>query len=164
MDLGSILVIMALAVVVIGYIIRPLLEKRGFSVTEKSRHISELQAERDRILMVLQELDMDHTMGKVSTQDYESQRPGLVARGADVLRELDQLGALFATQASLPSKSNGQDIQDLDAMIEEEIQRRRKSSSVEKSGFCTQCGNPLQSGDHFCTSCGAKIEVVESRA
>jgi hypothetical protein len=164
MDLGSILVILAIFIFVAGFIVRPILEKRGFSVTDASRHLSELQAERDQILLVLQELDMDHAMGKIPSEDYESQRPGLVARGAAILRELDELGALTPLNAVQPLGTNGQEDGDLDAIIEKEILRRRKSSRDEESGFCTQCGNQLQSGDRFCTSCGTKVPVVETEA
>jgi hypothetical protein len=140
------------------------LEKRGFSVTDASRHLSELQAEQDQILLVLQELDMDHAMGKIPSEDYEAQRPGLIARGAAVLRELDELGALAPPDTVQPIGTNGQEEGDLDAIIEEEILRRRKSSRDEESGFCTQCGNQLHAGDRFCTSCGAKVPVVETEA
>jgi hypothetical protein len=160
MDIGSILVILAIVIIVAGFIARPILEKRGVSMTETSRLLSELQAERDQILLVLQELDMDHAMGKVPTEDYEDQRPGLVTRGADVLKKLDQLGGLHSD----PVKSKDQEDRDLDAMIEGEILRRRKTSSGGTEGFCTQCGNLLQAGDHFCTSCGAQLEVGEKEA
>jgi hypothetical protein len=164
MDLGSILVILALFIFVAGYIARPILEKRGFSVSDDSRHLSELQAERDQILLVLQELDMDHAMGKIPSEDYEAQRPGLIARGAAILRELDELGALTPLNAVEPHGANGQEDDDLDAIIEKEILRRRKSSSKEISSFCTLCGNRLLSGDRFCTSCGAKVQLLETEA
>jgi hypothetical protein len=160
MDIGSILIILALLIVVVGFIARPILEKRGVSVTDSSRKISALQADRDQVLMVLQELDMDHTMGKILTEDYDAQRPSLVARGARILRELDQLGALTATTI----KSNGHEDQDMDAVIEAEIMRRRKTPTDKSAGFCSQCGNALQVGDRFCTSCGAKVELVEKEA
>jgi hypothetical protein len=162
MDVGSILVILAMFILVAGFLARPLLEKRGFSVTQGSRHLSELQTERDKILLILQELDMDHAMGKIPTQDYESQRPGLVARGAAILREIDELGGPVFAPASV--KTTSQEGQDLDAMMEEEILRRRKPSSVEPVGFCTKCGNRIQEGDRFCTSCGTKVQVAEKKA
>ena len=160
MDLGSILVILALLVLVAGFLARPILEKRGVSVTEKSRKISELQAMRDQILMVLQELDMDHAMGKVPKEDYEAERPGLVAHGAEILRALDELGCLVSELVI--SKDQGEEA--LDAMIEEEILHRRKSSNEPSGEFCAQCGNQMQAGDRFCVSCGAKVEVVEKKA
>jgi len=162
MDVGSILVILAMFILVAGFLARPLLEKQGYSVTQSSRHLSELQTERDKILLILQELDMDHAMGKIPTQDYESQRPGLVARGAAILRKIDELGGAVFGPAS--DKATSQERQDLEAMMEEEVLRRRKSSSVEPVAFCTKCGNRIQAGDRFCTRCGMKVHVAEKKA
>ena len=164
MDLGSILVILALVIIVAGFVARPILEKRGFSVTESSRYLSELQADRDQIIINLQELDMDHAMGKIPAEDYETQRPGLVARGAAILRELDQLGDSITTRAPMPVKSNSQVELDPDALIEQEILRRRKPSSLETGGFCSHCGTPIQAGDRFCMNCGTKVQVAETEA
>lgn len=160
MDIGSILVILALFIIVAGFIARPILEKGGVSITETSRHLSELQAKRDQILLILQELDMDHAMGKILTEDYESQRPGLVNRGAKVLKELDQLGGLNAMTAG----SEEREEQDLEALIEGEILQRRKTQSAGAEHFCTQCGTQLQPGDLFCTSCGTKVQITETEA
>jgi hypothetical protein len=162
MDVGSILVILAMFILVAGFLARPLLEKRGFSVTQSSRHLSELQTERDKILLILQELDMDHAMGKIPTEDYESQRPGLIARGAAILREIDELGGSVFAPASV--KATSEEGQDLEAIMEKEILRRRKRSSVEPVAFCTKCGNRILAGDRFCTHCGTKVQVVEKKA
>ena len=164
MDFGSIFVILALVIIVVGFIGRPILEKRGFSVTESTKHISELQAQRDQIILNLQELDMDHAMGKIPTEDYESQRPGLIARGAAILRELDQLGSTITAHDPQPVTSNGQGEADPDTLIEEEILRRRKPSGQVDGGFCTQCGTPFQASDRFCISCGAKLQMEEMEA
>ena len=160
MDIGSLLVILALFIVVVGILARPILEKGGVTVTETGRHLSELQAKRDQILLVLQELDMDHAMGKVPTEDYESLRPGLVASGADVLKELDQIGGL----TSIPPEPKGREEQELEALMEEEILRRRKTTNIETEGFCTECGNRVFAGDQFCSSCGAKVQITETEA
>jgi hypothetical protein len=162
MDLSSMLVIVALAIVVAGYIARPLLEKRGFSVTENNQYASELQAKRDQILMILQELDMDHAMGKIPTEEYQSRRPLLVARGAAILRELDRLNGVEITEQDHPEKIEVAVTQELDAQIEEEILRKRKATIEEVGGYCPQCGNELHSGDKFCTSCGYKVTMLET--
>lgn len=161
MDLGSLLVVIALAIIVAGYIARPLLEKRGFSVTENSQYVSELQAKRDQILMILQELDMDHAMGKIPTEEYQGRRPLLVARGAAILRELDRLNGVEITESAHPGKTKVV-AQDLDARIEEEILRKRKAPKEEVGGYCHQCGNELHSGDKFCTNCGYKVTMLET--
>ena len=94
MDLGSILVTLAIAIIVVGFVARPIIEKRGYAVTEANRRLSALQAQRDQILTVLQELDMDQAMGKIQGKDYEAQRSDLVSRGAAVLKELDRLSGV----------------------------------------------------------------------
>ena len=91
MDIGSILIILAITIVTVAFISKPLVEKRGYVVTDSDRRVSTLQAQRDQILTVLQELEMDHAMGKVEGEDYQSQRAAMVSRGAAVLKELDLL-------------------------------------------------------------------------
>jgi hypothetical protein len=162
MDIGSLLVILALAIVVACYIARPLLEKRGFDVTENSMRISELQAERDRILMILQELDMDHAMRKVSEEDYRSQRSVLVNGGVRILKELDRLASVPEGGASEMLEIGGLKQSELEALIEHEIQRRREISKSEKASYCPQCGRALQEGDRFCAGCGAEVDVLEA--
>ncbi len=164
MDLGSLLVIFALVIIIVGYIARPILERRAISVTEFSRYDSELQAERDQTLMNLQELDMDHAMGKIPADEYQSRRAVLVARGVKILRELDRLSGV--TQM-VPAQSEGishQDEDDLEVLIEREIRQRRALLREETAGYCPQCGYQLHVGDRFCTSCGSKVNVVEANA
>ncbi|OGO16795.1 MAG: hypothetical protein A2Z14_06990 [Chloroflexi bacterium RBG_16_48_8] len=164
MDVGSLLVIFALAIIVVGYILRPLIEKRAISVTENSRYASELQAERDQVLMNLQEFDIDHAMGKIPADEYQGRRAVLVARGAAILKELDRLDGIMMTAPARAGEAVDQEDHDFEAQIEKEIQRRRRSVKEETAGYCPQCGNKLQSGDRFCTSCGFKVHVAESEA
>ena len=50
------------------------------------------------------------------------------------------------------------------SLIEQEILRRRKPSSLETGGFCSHCGTPIQAGDRFCINCGTKVQVAETEA
>jgi hypothetical protein len=163
MDLASLLVILALVVIVVGFIGRPLIEKRAIAVTDVSRYNSELQAEEDQILENLQELDMDHAMGKVGVDEYDRRRISLVSRGAAILKELDRLNGI---SAEVPGQSTGtmdQNVQDLEAQIEKEIRQRRGKTDEEIAGYCPQCGNPLLAGDRFCTKCGSQVYVSENQ-
>jgi hypothetical protein len=164
MDLGSLLVIFALAIIVAGYIGRPLLDKRAISVTEISRYDSELQAERDQILMNLQELDMDHAMGKIPADEHQSRRAVLVARGANILRELDRLRGIEQATPAHSEGSSDQNEEDLEVQIEREIRQRRALLKEETAGYCPQCGYQLHVGDRFCTSCGSKVNLAEAEA
>jgi hypothetical protein len=94
MDLGSIFLILALLVVVALFVGRPLMESAkvvGDKAEGEDHQHSMLLAERDRILNALQELDFDHTLGKIPEEDYPPQRNMLLHRGANILRELDAL-------------------------------------------------------------------------
>src|SRR5512145_657270 len=94
MDIGSLLLILALFLFVAWFIARPFFETQpkfagpGGS-NEHAR--SFLLAERERVLTALQELDFDHTLGKVPENDYPIQRAALLQRGADILRQMDTL-------------------------------------------------------------------------
>lgn len=97
MDIGSILLILALLVLVGLYVARPLLNQpdhgstavKEISAGEHER--SALLAERDRILNALQEFDFDYALGKIPEEDYPEQRARLLSIGADVLRQLDAI-------------------------------------------------------------------------
>ena len=89
MDIGSILAILALAIFVFAFIVRPLFEVEGIKDTYYGRELSSLLAERERILTILQELDVDYAMGKIVERDYGEQRSNLVTRGATVLKNID---------------------------------------------------------------------------
>ena len=65
MDIGSIFLILAILVLVVVYIAQPLLQRNAASVSDEEQEYSALLAERDRILNILQELDFDHTLGKI---------------------------------------------------------------------------------------------------
>ena len=94
MDIGSILLILALLVLVGLFISRPLIERKEVKITsadvkEEHEH-STLLAERDRTLDSLEELDFDYTLGKIPEEDYPAQRNALIQRGAYILHELDK--------------------------------------------------------------------------
>jgi hypothetical protein len=162
MDLASLLVILALAIIVVGFIGRPLIEKRIAAVTDVSRYNSELQAEKDQILMNLQELDLDQAMGKLPVGEYESRRTSLVARGSVILKEIDRLEGATGVVSSQIEETAGQNTEDLEAQIEMEIRQRRGKVSAEVAGYCPQCGQPLHAGDRFCTKCGSQVHVTEA--
>lgn len=155
MDFGSILILIGLTLLVAAFIARPLAERRSRLVTPEEHLLSGLQAERDKILAMIRETEMDHAMGKIPDSDFEPQRAALVARGSSVLREIDaQIGAPASPAA----------VDDLDAAIEAAVASRRTPAAPgSASGFCTSCGQPLQAGDRFCVRCGTPVPQ-EARA
>ena len=152
MDIGSILVGLALALVVGAYIGMPILTKSGRQVTVEDRELSELQAQRDRILNRVQELDMDFTMGKILEGDYKVERQILMLQGADVLKRIDTLVGNAPAQVVVKSA---------DDEIEAAVARLRGKTHESTAGYCPSCGSEVQEGDAFCTHCGTSLEISE---
>lgn len=148
MDLGSLLVILAMGLMAAIFIVQPLLGSRELGVTKEARRVSELQTERDRVLATLQDLDMDHAMGKVLQEDYQAQRGALLLRGAEVLKAIDEL------QSTIGKVIPGSD---LDVEIETAVARLRGGEDQASGGTCSSCGREVATGDRFCVHCGASL-------
>ncbi len=166
MDIGSLLLGLALLLVVAFFVARPLLDQAGAAERAPSP-ADDLLFERERVLTALRDLDFDHATGKLIEEDYAAQRAQLLAQGAAVLQQLDQLGA---------AGGEGQAAPDLDAEIEQAVARRRagpaprprledeieasvaaRRAAAPAARFCAQCGRPAQPDDKFCGACGAAL-------
>jgi hypothetical protein len=154
MDLGSLFVILAMAVLAAAFIARPLFEGGALPPAASGTGLSAKRAELDRVLGLIQDLEMDFAMAKVPPEDYKTMRPELVRRGADLMRELDR------------GEENGhgpvEGAQDLETEIEAEVARLRGGSSTAPAGFCGRCGHAVLSGDRFCVRCGAPLANEEA--
>ena len=177
MDIGSILLILALLIPVVLFIARPFFEPHMAEMeglTQLEDHdLSSLLAERDRILNALQELEFDQVLGKIPSEDYPQQRAGLVQRGAEILRKLDQIQvisdgpgdaverveAVVAQRRADASQQPGplQPVLAADDDLEVALAQRRRQRHEKSAGFCPQCGGPVQKSDLFCPKCGAVL-------
>ena len=79
MDLGAILLLLALLLGVGLFLAAPLMGGLPSSVSQETREASSLMAERDRVINALQELDFDFKLGKIPEEDYPGQRKTLAA-------------------------------------------------------------------------------------
>lgn len=181
MDLGSIFLILALALLVAWYVSRPFFTVQNGRVhvdtSSREHQRSALLAERDRLLHAIQELDFDNALGKIPEEDYPQQRAYMLSRAAEVLRALDALdhrepgeqdfeaqveAALTARRASpstedaLP-RADEVDVSQNDE-LEELLARRRRERQGKAAGFCPRCGKPIQKTDRFCPKCGARVK------
>jgi hypothetical protein len=180
MDIGSILLILALLILVGLFIARPLFDRRAIIVNghmgQEDHQLSALLAERDRVLNALQELDFDYSLGKIPEEDYPVQREAMVRHGAEVLRMLDELQArpgssavddrlelaIAARRAEVvgagpqPSPSAAPTYRE-DDEIEARLASRRRERMEKSAGFCPQCGRPVQKSDRFCPVCGSAL-------
>jgi len=140
MDLGSVLFGLAMVVLVAAYVLRPI--AAGAQGSQAGGQFSSLQAEREHLLDALQELDLDHYMGKVLDKDYRPQRQALTLQGVRVLRRIDELQESPGPQDSLEAK--------LEAAIKEQ-----RSLARSETRYCHQCGSSILPADRFCPRCGA---------
>ena len=189
MELGAFFLILALLILVGLFVSRPFFEPdpelaQEVSTSLDDRKRSTLLAERDRILIALQELDFDHALGKIPDQDYPQQRLGLMKRGALILQQLDEIQgetydqdiedrletAIAARRADLKGsdalKTETQTarvrgvsaaVANPDDDLEVMLANRRRARQEKAAGFCTKCGGPIKKSDQFCPKCGAKL-------
>ncbi len=177
MDLGVILLLIALLLGVGLYLAAPLLNNRVRRVPEETQEVSSLMAERDRVISALQELDFDFKLGKIPEEDYPTQRAELLQKGADVLRKLDELSPstkgggsrsrgegrsvesrLEKAAAARRADSAAKDEPLNDDEIESMLAARRKARKSRAAGFCPRCGKPVLATDQFCPNCGKALK------
>jgi RNA polymerase subunit RPABC4/transcription elongation factor Spt4 len=101
MDIGSLLLGLALLLVIALIVARPLLEQTGVR-EQPANPADQLIASREQVLTQLRDLDFDQATGKINQEDYAAQRGQLVAEGVAILKQLDALG-IEAGQPATPS-------------------------------------------------------------
>jgi ribosomal protein L32 len=177
-EIGAILFSLAMILLVAAYVLQPLVGSGRGGYRDSSRKLSALQAERDRVLDSIQEIDMDHSMGKVSEQDYQRQRQVLAVEGAEILKTIDELQLspdveprgktpemeLEAAVAELRGKSSVAS-RELEAAVAETRGKslapglqKAQSASDPSEQVCPTCGELSLHGDRFCSNCGEALE------
>ncbi len=171
MEIGSIFLVLVVVVLIGLYIYAPFTTRARRGRAVETHEVSSLQAERDRIINSLQELDFDFNLGKIPAGEYPEQRAALLQKGADVLRRLDELAPVAssavnaeariekATAAGRADGSAKTSIRiDNDDDLESMIAARRKEHKSKSAGFCPKCGKPVLATDKFCPSCGKSLK------
>lgn len=172
MEIGSVFLVLAVLIIAGMYLYAPFTKRARTIYSNEEHEISALKAERDRVINSLQELDFDFKLGKIPADDYPTQRQSLLQKGAEVLRQLDEMEAL--TPAPSP-KGRGESVEARiekaaakkradasaeeldDKEIEMMIKARRKEIKNKSAGFCPKCGKPVLVTDKFCPSCGKAL-------
>lgn len=171
MEIGSIFLLLAVLILAAFFVARPFIEERRMqAVSSQDQAHSSLLAERERLILALQELDFDHVLHKIPAEDYPSMRAELMQKAANVLRQLDtfqdatsapddaetRIEAAVAARRADAAQSARPDSETDDA-IEELIASRKAARREKSSGFCAKCGKPVLHSDIFCSSCGQPL-------
>lgn len=172
MDIGAILLFLAVVVVTVMFIARPFLEEPHRTSPAGDHEMSALMAEYDLIIRTLQELDFDNSLGKIPAEDYPQQRAELFQRGEGVLRRIDALSpkttssvdaekrleAAIAARRANSAVQAPQGTGDVDDELESLIAARRSERKEKSGGFCPSCGRSVLASDRFCPKCGKVIK------
>lgn len=152
MTAGSILLGIALLIIVILFVARPLLTPKPVESSRASER-RRLEQQKEAILHEIRELDFDHETGKVPTDVYDGQRAHLMAQAAAILQTLDEIA----------DESNEDLRRQIEAVIAQHRHQPTKPVAVSngQGGFCTNCGRHLEQGDKFCAGCGQAVRAAQ---
>jgi len=161
MPIGTLLLSLALLVIVAIIVMLPLLGRKTPATKPPSRRES-LEQERRAVISAIRELDFDHRTGKIAEEDYRRLREIQVARGAQILRELDALN----------DGDTRDNVHDADSAIEARVARlrtvvqtgRHQGGALAGKTICPDCGYRAAAGDKFCPQCGQRLGAQQSSA
>jgi hypothetical protein len=165
---------LAVALLAALFITRPLSSRRAATeklvrpaAEEAEIQRSSLLAERDRVLTALQDLEFDHTLGKIPDEEYPRQRADLLVAGAEALRQLDALSGqevaasaedrVEAAVAARRADAAVRQPSPAEDEIEAQVAAHRRARQEKAGGFCPKCGRPVTKSDRFCSRCGAAL-------
>jgi hypothetical protein len=161
MEPVSIFLLLIVLALILVFVTRPLFEKQQDHPTKDVHDLSSLLAERERLLIALQELDFDQALGKIPVEDYPFQRTELLQKGADVLRKLDAVVSTSNGTVDLESTKNNGSEQSIGLLTENDLDdlliKRRSAQKAKTAGFCPKCGKPALQMDVYCPSCGSVL-------
>lgn len=103
-----------------------------------------IEADYQRHLGWLRDLDVEREAKKIDIPDYNRQRRILQTETEDLFKQLCALNESVEKPG--------------DTEIEGMINNRRMTRVERSAGFCVKCGMPLQQSDLFCPNCGLKLK------
>lgn len=162
MELAAVFLLLLVFAFIVLFVSRPLFVRERIRYAGESPQLSALLAERERLLIALQELDSDQALGKIPAEDYPVQRTELLQKGVDILRRIDALvpapEKAAAAQASGLAAPVSSPAPLTDEILEELLSQRRNLRKEKAGGFCPKCGKPVSISDVFCPSCGTPLK------
>lgn len=93
MSFPGLLAALALTALVAAYVLAPLLrrEPRTAAGNALSRQLDRVGVYYERVLSNIRDLDEDHATGKISSEEYHTEREAWMQRGVALLRLADEL-------------------------------------------------------------------------
>lgn len=133
----------------VGYpLLQPAVEAGPTAETPGAGQMQQLLSERENALAALKDLEFEHSIGNLSTADYEALRGAQRHKAVALLRELDGV-------------SGEESALSLDERLEAAIARARQvlqetlaGQTASKAGACPACGAAYAAAARRCPGCG----------
>ncbi len=130
MNLGAIFIGLALLALVITFVLDPFRERQRQMFANALVNNSRRESSSKDALFALRDLEFDYQTDKITEEDYQHIRSGLLAQAAEAIKSRQRE----------------------DARVEALIRTRRSNKSVESN--CPQCNRAFSDEDKFCPECG----------
>ena len=109
---------------------------------QMSLRLGELEIQRDLAYRELVDLDDDHSLGKISEEDYAPLLAETRQRAAGLLREIDRLRPLVETEKTLANA---------------EVELVEGAKPRHRSSVCPNCDFSVEPSANFCSECGVGL-------
>lgn len=152
MEFSSIMIVIFIFILSGVFIMRPFLVEEKKPKRSGSSKTDSLVAEKERLLLAIEELDLEYELDKISVQEHNRNRDILLAEAADVIKQLDKIQKPVSSKKKKTSTSTKAD-DDLERLINE----RRQQLKDEKSLKCHSCDQAVSEGAQFCSHCGEAL-------
>lgn len=124
MEAGSLIIILAIAVLGAAWLALPFIRKGGTTASLPDTERNTLVNDYARVVALLRDLEEDHNTGKIDDEAYEIEKNRLSERGVALLGLLDKEGLLPASRrGETPAGATAAADQALDEALEAAIAR-----------------------------------------
>jgi len=151
MEFSSILIVIFIFILSGIFVLRPFFVDEKTSGRAGSSRIDSMMAEKERLLLAIEELDQEFELEKISEEEHNRNRDILLSEAADVINQLDKLQKPSSSRKKAVQQPKADD--DLERLINE----RRLQLKNEKSLNCPKCGKTIGEGAQFCSHCGEAL-------
>lgn len=152
MEFSSLLIVIFIFVLSGMFIMRPFMVNEKTPRKSGSGRTDSLIAEKERLLLAIEDLDLEFELDKISNQEHNRNRDILLAEAADVIKQLDKIQKTGSSKKKKTSSSGK-----ADDGLEKMINERRQQLKNERSLMCASCGQSVDKGSRFCSHCGEAL-------
>jgi len=143
MDIGSLLIVIALFILVVSYLASPFASQDIKELSDYERTGYLLESQRKAVLQSITELEFDLEIKKVTEDVHKIEREKLLSQAEKIYHELD---LLLSNELSVST----------DDELEKQIEKYKESKALNL--FCSNCGESIIKKDKFCGECGEEIQ------